>query len=604
MNWTGGRRSRHSHHNVRSVASVQRQHFAKVRNRLHSKGQLSHSVSAAPSGRGKRAIGSDPFTLELSHSLAKTEDDAATCDQGLARTRSDPLPAALSADVDLSPGIANLAGRRHLSVTANPINPLLLANRKRKLLKRDDWVGTTITRPLKIRYPPAVDGQMIGKRRKLAGDSHRHRMLFAAEHAGPSRVGRDRVGRRGRHDWVAGRHGLTVRIGEPLASRQGDGYGDESMQEARFDGPYESTPPGSNRVTTLESLLSSSRTRANPALAAGYYTTGIVAKSPMVGNGSRVAAPKIPRRNTHRTQSSGNETTSVGQPSSPITSKRGSSVGYIDARPNRSDASVSSPPYQSSSTSTIGHNTHPQFLACDGKYVEEKGVSLENIRKQENKVSLSYVRAGSDTTLANRTTVNTPSRAFSSPDNPQAETSGPKTIKTDDGGEPDASAAPDELFWRSWLSTFARDEPDVVGQTRTPRTSSQGSNARKCMGDAQPDLDSTITCNAAWGSSPTKLEHHAMAHTLSIPTEHHSKHPLVMERRHRATLPVKCVPTLNMERTNHDEAYFGDHPWDMEEPLDQFLGLNRHLSENCIQNSIIGQAPSPDFVPEKNAPSN
>ncbi|KAI9866118.1 MAG: hypothetical protein M1813_001679 [Trichoglossum hirsutum] len=593
MNWTGGRRSRHSHLNARSIANVQRQHFAKIRNRLHPKSQLSPSFSEAPSGRGsreertdrRRAVDSICFTPELSHSLTKTEDDAATCDQCLARTRFNSLPAAASADVDHSRGIGNLASRRHILVTVNPMNPLLLANRKQKLLKRDDWVGTTITRPLKIRYPPAVDGQTIGKRRKSAGDSHRNRMLFAAEQAGLSRVGRGYVRRGDRHDWVAGEHEPTVRIGEPSVPRRGEDCGDESMRGTHFDRPYESTPLSNNETTTLGSLLNSSGIRANPTLAAEFYAAGIVAESPMLDNGSRVAALKIPRENMRRTQSSGNGTASVGRPNSPSTSECRRSVGYRDARPNRSDASLSSCTHLGSSRFTTGHNTHPQLSVRNGRYAEEGEVSPEKNSRQENNVSPTYVRVGSETTPGNRTATSLTtmhSRTRISPHNPQAETSCPKVTGTESGGGPDTSIAPHELFWRSWLSTFIRDETDMVEQTRTSCASSWDPNARECTSDAQADLNSVITHNAVRVSPSVKSD----PLRYSTPSPNFSRtsfeHPLGAERRHLAS-PVRSIPILNVERKNRDEASSGHHtwpkyPWEDEgedEAMDQFLGLDR-----------------------------
>lgn len=46
-------------------------------------------------------------------------------------------------------------------------NRASLEEQKAKLLRREDWVGTNITAPLKIRYPVFTDRCNIGKRRKL-----------------------------------------------------------------------------------------------------------------------------------------------------------------------------------------------------------------------------------------------------------------------------------------------------------------------------------------------------------------------------------------------------------------------------------------------------
>ncbi|KAH0545115.1 hypothetical protein FGG08_000727 [Glutinoglossum americanum] len=623
MNWTGGRRSRHSHHNAHSVANVQRQHFAKIRTSLHSKSQLHvpSSLAEALSGRGwnrpahhqrgesreeqageERAL-NDISRLLLPHrtpqerqqrdranSLTGVGGDTATCDQGLARFDS---PAVARFDVELSQG-NDIASRHRLLRTTNRKNSPLLANRKQNLMKRDDWVGTTITRPLKIRYPPAVNGRTIGRRRKSTGDCHRHRTSPTAEQAGLSRVERGYVGCGDLHDCAAGEQVPAVQIGYPWASGGIGGYlgagsGSEAMRWSCLEGPNESTllPP--------EPPLDPPRVKVNSTLTTKYFTARSIAKSSTLDSASWIVAPRSSRRSLQFTQGSEDETALGTQLSSSISSKRGGSVGRKDLRPSKYDASPSLDTHLYSLrpiAHTTNHRTYPQYLAHDAMYVEEEGIPFKITCRRQNRNSLTYVSSGSEKEPEGRTLTAFPTdphaRVSTTTHSPRAEISNSNTTRTEGSYSPGISTTPDELFWRSWLSCFIGNESEVVEQTETPRTSNQHPNAQEFASDVQAHLNSS-THDAVQISS------------MALDSPHHSTHPphpsraLVElppgirsqgESERCETPSVKCLPALNSECKKHVEAPSGDHAWQKyiwgdegeDEFMDQFLELNRsHL---------------------------
>ena len=83
-----------------------------------------------------------------------------------------------------------------------------------KLLTRRDWVGTDITRPLKIRFPLATERANIGKRRRLDGRDARQVGSAIRQHHESDRLGHPAVNSRLMDFEARAREETIIRIGD------------------------------------------------------------------------------------------------------------------------------------------------------------------------------------------------------------------------------------------------------------------------------------------------------------------------------------------------------------------------------------------------------
>lgn len=106
-----------------------------------------------------------------------------------------------------------LAGNRSAAKTES------LEDKRQSLLQQDDWVGTAITRPLKISFPGANDRGKVGRRRRISTEERTRRILPIPRGFRPSiREGLLPQG----SDWGdrAGREDISVRIGGQVHGSQ------------------------------------------------------------------------------------------------------------------------------------------------------------------------------------------------------------------------------------------------------------------------------------------------------------------------------------------------------------------------------------------------
>ncbi|KAF2182027.1 hypothetical protein K469DRAFT_252419 [Zopfia rhizophila CBS 207.26] len=203
MNWTGGRLQRHSRNAGQAVVQRQKQHFAKVRTQLQN-GRTAHAVPFRPSfldeegldlrdqlpsfGVGSvRNVGqSKRLQQRLDEEEAATPDarmsgrgralrarnaqaaGARTFRRGHRATSSDGLVTherASSLNGGRNHRKRGNAEKRKLTDMTEEYQ-LLEANRKR-LLKRQDWVGLAPSRPVNMHFASRRDKDKICKRGKI-----------------------------------------------------------------------------------------------------------------------------------------------------------------------------------------------------------------------------------------------------------------------------------------------------------------------------------------------------------------------------------------------------------------------------------------------------
>lgn len=211
MNWTGGGLHRHSSTNLikGSAKERQKQHFAKVQQNLRAgilankKSPIKFSVFgidirdrqrldqklASPhhssnlngdngSQRSRVSLVPVPRLLPLAPDARHTNrpheheihspqrpvrikrDPSQVPDEGL--YNSTPPPRAMKRNRDLSALDSDIG-----SVLQEPREREALSEIKRRLLRRGDWVGTTMQKPLQLTFGPIRGGDDIGKRRKV-----------------------------------------------------------------------------------------------------------------------------------------------------------------------------------------------------------------------------------------------------------------------------------------------------------------------------------------------------------------------------------------------------------------------------------------------------
>ncbi|WPH02608.1 Hypothetical protein R9X50_00547300 [Acrodontium crateriforme] len=170
MDWTGGTRRRFTAGKTSAARQKQKSHFAKAR-----------AAAAA-------AASIHPQTTSRRHSSRSHKSDVVHSDRALRTTQQ------------RSPSIINLLEENWNSITPRrePHAHVISKNRPRliqdtipsvslkdasteeerllaircDLLRRSDWLGLAVTRPLKMKFPISNDNCRIGKRRKVTCSDH------------------------------------------------------------------------------------------------------------------------------------------------------------------------------------------------------------------------------------------------------------------------------------------------------------------------------------------------------------------------------------------------------------------------------------------------
>ncbi|KAI9759875.1 MAG: hypothetical protein M1835_000287 [Candelina submexicana] len=235
MNWTGGRLSRHSGKRGGNLINIQKQHFAKVRTNLQNGTRKAsplkltffnryHAPRVSTSPRSKRESLEHPAHRQ-GNSFPDRRVDAATrtdvSSRKSSRASQRPYrgslgPGAPSSAPSLGDAdevgflLENLAqdgkqssfflvkteedegglydtpspqDEQHQRSPKNPPlqnvsankQPLPFEQRKRKLLEEPDWVGTSRSRPLRLKFPAVGARPEIGKRRRINNEDLKRR---------------------------------------------------------------------------------------------------------------------------------------------------------------------------------------------------------------------------------------------------------------------------------------------------------------------------------------------------------------------------------------------------------------------------------------------
>lgn len=205
MNWTGGRLSRH--HNAKgSLSARQKQHFAKVQASIRSAKKPSplkvpifdkviedyhqsssshrsdhHEESQTARPRRNTPYNSDgPFNGGL-QCLSQSNKSQNKAQNGrLLQKEREPSPAS---DDDLYGATPQpWETKRKLNSSVGQLEKQSVGDpeeesdfdKRRKILRRGDWVGISIQRPLQLTFTSPKHGEQVGRRRKMA-DGHRAR---------------------------------------------------------------------------------------------------------------------------------------------------------------------------------------------------------------------------------------------------------------------------------------------------------------------------------------------------------------------------------------------------------------------------------------------
>ncbi|PBP20108.1 hypothetical protein BUE80_DR008757 [Diplocarpon rosae] len=214
MNWTGGRLQRHSTAKS-SAAQRQKQHFARVKQNLCSRGSAiktspNHIPGFESRDRRQRPRGQSVLSRTTSVSREKSQPNQRHNVSELRHSHSaqrptsnyssrlhipfsdrTPLPALVEReqshvpDDDLynaTPQPRMLKRGRGASQPLSEISQEQkeesLSEKKRRILRKGDWLGITIQKPLKLAFTSPRDEQRIGKRRKVSKE-HRANILSA-----------------------------------------------------------------------------------------------------------------------------------------------------------------------------------------------------------------------------------------------------------------------------------------------------------------------------------------------------------------------------------------------------------------------------------------
>lgn len=197
MNWTGGRLSRHSRKADGSIASKQKQHFAKVRSNfmngsskrspekwsIFDKNVVESRGEASVKSATLQTVAQHPST-GLNHDLHNHRTPSRKHRRGLLphfryRAMRKGLIQRTAADDEQQyeqPGSLNgystVVRPAHIEESVNGHNDFqdemeIIRRKKLKILRNGDWVGLSIQRPLHLKYAPSGNQDGIGKRRRL-----------------------------------------------------------------------------------------------------------------------------------------------------------------------------------------------------------------------------------------------------------------------------------------------------------------------------------------------------------------------------------------------------------------------------------------------------
>jgi hypothetical protein len=214
MNWTGGRLSRHSRNCKSTVLSLQKQHFAKVRKReirgiprpsptrwsvfdtieLENPQWRTDCLSGPQIQQSRTDLAKQKRTSSQEAIVLKRKRHARNNFSDVDTTNTDnPILSEITDDdiYNATPEPPNLARhecehtheREHQPKHSLPQNKIRLntkegkvslEEKKRRLLGRGDWIGINFQQPIKLKFTPLKDDEILGKRRKLS-DDHRRR---------------------------------------------------------------------------------------------------------------------------------------------------------------------------------------------------------------------------------------------------------------------------------------------------------------------------------------------------------------------------------------------------------------------------------------------
>jgi hypothetical protein len=205
MNWTGGRLSRH--HNAKgSLSARQKQHFDKVQASIRSakkpsplkvpifdnviedyhQSSSSHRSDHHEESQTARPRRNTPYNSHGPfnagpHCLSHSNKPQSKAQNGrLLRVKREPSPAS---DDDLyraTPQPWETKRKRNSSVGQSEKQSVgdpeeeSDFDKRRRILRRGDWVGISIQRPLQLTFSSPKHGEQVGRRRKIA-DGHRAR---------------------------------------------------------------------------------------------------------------------------------------------------------------------------------------------------------------------------------------------------------------------------------------------------------------------------------------------------------------------------------------------------------------------------------------------
>lgn len=204
MNWTGGRLQRHSAGNRNAVAQRQKQHFSKIQQKLRGPRKESpikfsifdHVVENRERVRGSPAVesavpqhretsqpaprrqGSLINVSQTSH-IPQPSNTKGSRDQDPAPVQRPPSRVSEGNIYDATPPPASRVKARKLQSALPKIDPGCyemkeesMSAKRRRLLRKRDWVGTSIQKPVGIKFAPAALEDNVGRRRKIT-DGHR-----------------------------------------------------------------------------------------------------------------------------------------------------------------------------------------------------------------------------------------------------------------------------------------------------------------------------------------------------------------------------------------------------------------------------------------------
>lgn len=279
MNWTGGRLQRHSRNSAgKSLNFTQKQHFAKVRNRLQNgpraaspldfsllhvardarKGRESerdnselesrpkrqktlseYATTAALANRlnamkprqvsqgggtsselrygAKRPKADDAFAQhEMSTEYRTSRDSDASVQYQTEAHRNDGHEVGLRSE----PGSSRPKFFRTTLMSNNSATkPESLEEKRQSLLQQDNWVCTAVTRPLKINFPDSNDRQKVGRRRRISTEKRSRHNLPVRRRFRPS-IQEGLLPEGSDWDDRGGREDISVRIGGQVHGSQ------------------------------------------------------------------------------------------------------------------------------------------------------------------------------------------------------------------------------------------------------------------------------------------------------------------------------------------------------------------------------------------------